>query len=579
MECVAEAAGEREATAELHGVFSVGGELPLREGDERGAGGDGVGGGRSAGQVEERAAVLFEAADSGGCAGGVVIGVEDGRGGAGEGEGSVEGVGIGLVDEDAEGLRADFPGLLFVGVDEVLVDFEVALAVVELLRGAAAAEEESCDVEAGRGGERGLRGVFPGPGGVGFVKEVDADGLGVGGAEVVLADGGVVACVVEDEAAHALIREVVGVGGEGQGKHVGFCGLEVGAGGGDPEALGSGDGLMERGLVAAGVESNGVDDVEFVDVAFFEGEEEVAFGFGDGTAELEAIAALAGWSGDGGEGIGGVEDAVAVRQEKRAVNFGSTGLRVDLDASASIRRRIVFGGKKIGCGDNARDGAFGREGAGVLEAVDGDAGRAGSAAVGCGEDLQLALEIVGIVGELLNVFLGKGVGADAVIGVEADAVVVIADFDVGGDGGEGEMEIEVEGFSRTRVDGEVGGGEAGCVGGEARCGGRDAGEGVVAGGVGGGAGAVFDGDGGVGEGCAGWVEDGSFDAEAVGAVLCSSGGRQQESDEERDHCPGAECGSGLHVDPILGEECDGLQCRLSGIAYDKRHAGGCARGK
>ena len=53
---------------------------------------------------------------------------------------------------------------------------------------------------------------------------------------------------------------------------------------------------------------DGVDDVEVVDVAFFEGEEEVAFGFGDGAAELEAVATLAGGRGDGGEGIGGVED-------------------------------------------------------------------------------------------------------------------------------------------------------------------------------------------------------------------------------------------------------------------------------
>ena len=168
LERVAQAAGEGEAAAELDCVFSVGGELPLRNGDKRDAGGDGVGGGRAAGKVEERAAILFEAADGGGCSGGIVVGVENGRGAAGEGERTIEGVGIGFVDEDAEGLRADFPGLLFVRVDEVLIDFEIALAVVELLRGAAAAEEESGDVEAGRGGERGLRGIFPGPGRRGF---------------------------------------------------------------------------------------------------------------------------------------------------------------------------------------------------------------------------------------------------------------------------------------------------------------------------------------------------------------------------------------------------------------------------
>ena len=117
----------------------------------------GVRGGRAAGKVEEGAAILLEAADGGGCAGGIVVGVEDGRGAAGKGECTIEGVGIGVVDEEVERLRADFPGLLFVGVEEVFVDFEVALMVVELLRGAAAAEEESSDVEAGGGGERGLR--------------------------------------------------------------------------------------------------------------------------------------------------------------------------------------------------------------------------------------------------------------------------------------------------------------------------------------------------------------------------------------------------------------------------------------
>ena len=187
----------------------------------------------------------------GGCAGGIVVGVENGRGAASEGERPIEGVGIGFVDEDAEGLRADFPGLLFVRVDEVFVDFEIALAVVELLRGAAAAEEESGDVEAGRGGERGLRGIFPGkPAWVSW-RRFDADGLGVGGAQIVLADGGVVACVGEDKAADALVSEVVGVRGEGEGEDVGLCDLEIAASRGDPETLRRGDGLVKRGLVAA----------------------------------------------------------------------------------------------------------------------------------------------------------------------------------------------------------------------------------------------------------------------------------------------------------------------------------------
>ena len=49
--------------------------------------------------------------------------------------------------------------------------------------------------------------------------------------------------------------------------------------------------------------------------------------------------------------------------------------------------------------------------------------------------------------------------------------------------------------------------------------GGEAGDDVVAGGVGGGAHAGFCGDGGVREGCAGGIENGAFDVEAIGAAL------------------------------------------------------------
>jgi hypothetical protein len=79
LKSVTHAAGERDAAIEFHSVFGVEGELPLREGNERGAGGDGVCGGGSTGEFEECASVLLEAADGGGGAGGIVVGVEDGR--------------------------------------------------------------------------------------------------------------------------------------------------------------------------------------------------------------------------------------------------------------------------------------------------------------------------------------------------------------------------------------------------------------------------------------------------------------------------------------------------------------------
>jgi hypothetical protein len=115
------------------------------------------------------------------------------------------------------------------------------------------------------------------------------------------------------------------------------------------------------------------------------------------------------------------------------------------------------------------------------------------------------------------------------------------------------MEVEVEGFSHVRVDGEVGRGEAGGGCGETRGGGGDAGKDVAAGGVGGGAWAVFDCDCCVGEGCSGGVEDGAFDAEAVGAALRSGmRGKQEENGKEWGHSPWAECDSVLHVDLMVG---------------------------
>ena len=267
-----------------------------------------------------------------------------------------------------------------------------------------------------------------------------------------------------------------------------------------------------------------------------------------------------------------LKTAVAVSKEERAVDGAGAGLRVDFDAAAGVGRGVVLGGKKIRRGYNSRDGGFGREGAGVLEAIDGDAGCAGSAAVGCGEDLEFALEIVRIVGEFLNVFLGEGVGADAVVGVEAGGIV-IGDFDVGGDGSEGEMEIEVEGLSGSAVERKIAGGESGGGGGEARCGGGNAGQPIVSSAVGGGARTVFNGDGGVGEGCTGGIEYGTFDAKAVGALLRAGGRGGEEECRDGERCNDLE--KAVHqVDLMVSDWVRRWQCRLSGNAYDKRHAGG-----
>jgi len=123
------------------------------------------------------------------------------------------------------------------------------------------------------------------------------------------------------------------------------------------------------------------------------------------------------------------------------------------------------------------------------------------------------------------------------------------------------------------VDGEVAGGETGGGCSEARCGGWNTGQDIMSGAVGGSAGAIFDCDCGVGEGCAGGVEDGAFDAKAVGAALRVGGAQRRCEQDQSGRSPDPDCDSVLHGDLILGDKSDNLQCRLSGIAYDKRHVG------
>jgi hypothetical protein len=81
----------------------------------------------------------------------------------------------------------------------------------------------------------------------------------------------------------------------------------------------------------------------------------------------------------------------------------------------------------------------------------------------------------------------------------------------------------------------------------------------------------------VGEGGAGGIEDGAFDAESVSAMLL----RVREAErtcEEEDGRSDPDWSLVLHVvlfltAPTLRFGSGGMQCRLSGIAYDNRHAG------
>ena len=169
---------------------------------------------------------------------------------------------------------------------------------------------------------------------------------------------------------------------------------------------------------------------KLIDLAVFEREGEVAAISANGPAELKAVTLFANGRAAEREGIFGVEEGGALGGEERAVELGLAGLGVDLDAAALVGRTLVFGGEEVGVDADEGDGGFGRDAACALESVDGDEGLAGSSACRCGEHLELAGELVGIVGHFFQVGAGEGLGAGKVRGGGA---LVVADGDLGFD--------------------------------------------------------------------------------------------------------------------------------------------------
>ena len=242
----------------------------------------------------------------------------------------------------------------------------------------------------------------------------------------------------------------------------------------------------------------------------FESEGEVAAVFGDGTAELEAVALFADGGAAGGEGIFGVHEAGGLGGEERAVILGLAGPGIYLDAAAAVGRTGVFGGEEIGVDTDEGDGGFGRNLSAVLKAVDGDDRRAGSSASSCSEDLDLAAEFVGIVGKLCDVGGLKSAGAGDVLARDAGIVGGGIDFGIDGEdleadgervragtdfeaAGQGLEAVGVDG-NGVRAVGKTGGGEAAVAGGVERDQAGTARVGAVSSHV---AGSACDGDGGV----------------------------------------------------------------------------------
>jgi hypothetical protein len=185
--------------------------------------------------------------------------------------------------------------------------------------------------------------------------------------------------------------------------------------------------------VAGAVEGDGVDYGEVVDAAMLEGEGEVAADFADGAGELEAVTLLADGGFAGGERIAGVDPGTADGGEEGAVVGLLAGLGVDLDAAAVEGGLAVLGGELVGIDLDVGDGALGRETAAVLKSVDGDSG-VGGISSGCGgELLEFAEEVVGVVGEGLE--LGAGDGGGWAAGLSAgDCAGVAVYVDFGFDG-------------------------------------------------------------------------------------------------------------------------------------------------
>ncbi len=240
------------------------------------------------------------------------------------------------------------------------------------------------------------------------MHEMGGDGGDVAEAEHVLVALAVVAGVGERGAADADVLEMIYVGAVAGDEGVLRAELPVEPCGAEPETLRRGDVGDGVDGVAGAVEGDGVDDGEVVDAAMLEGEGEVAACLADGAGELEAVTLLADGGFAGGEGIAGVHPGAAVGGEEGAVVGVLAGLGVDLDAAAVEGRLAVLGGEVVGVDLDVGDGALGRESAAALEAVDGDGGVGGIAA-GCGgELLELAEEVVGVVGEGLQAVAGDG---------------------------------------------------------------------------------------------------------------------------------------------------------------------------
>lgn len=103
-----------------------------------------------------------------------------------------------------------------------------------------------------------------------------------------------------------------------------------------------------------------INDTEFVDVTFLKCQRKAALICDDWSTQLKPISPPPGRRRGDGKGIGGVEAAIAVRQEESAVKRRCTWLRGDLDSSSFGVRTFILGRDRIGVDADRCDGALWR---------------------------------------------------------------------------------------------------------------------------------------------------------------------------------------------------------------------------
>jgi hypothetical protein len=175
------------------------------------------------------------------------------------------------------------------------------------------------------------------------------------------------------------------------------------------------DGLAERDRVERGGEDGGVDDLVVVDVAPGHVHEERC-PLGEGPAQVRVpLAALIGRPVRG-ERVARVERLVHELELGAAAQAVGPGLGEDLDAPEP--QPVVLGGKGVRVEADLADRLLGRH-APAGEAVDEELAAAGAGG-GTGQGLQRFRQVVGVVGQRLEVVALEDDGPRALAGVEAE---------------------------------------------------------------------------------------------------------------------------------------------------------------